>query len=228
MECYLNVYDIHDSNQYLYSLGSGFYHTGVEINGYEYSFSNHGVAKTRPRLSEFGNLRDHLLMGVYSGSINELSQTIAMLRDGDFQQGTYNVTTKNCNHFSDALLMVLLNVHVPAWVNRMANIASNLPVGQSQNQETTETFAAPGKVREPAMPVKVEDKSQPTNEPGLLSSIFSWFGYGSSSVNSSNFQPVAPGQNPPPTAQKSSSNPTAKKELTEQQKKLLAKMKEKA
>ena len=32
------IYDLSPANKYLYSIGLGFYHTGVEFNGKEYSF----------------------------------------------------------------------------------------------------------------------------------------------------------------------------------------------
>jgi hypothetical protein len=41
----LNVYDLHDSNQYLYALGMGVFHSGVEINGTEWSFGACATAR---------------------------------------------------------------------------------------------------------------------------------------------------------------------------------------
>ena len=41
----LNIYDLpgaEDTNAAMNPLGLGFYHSGVEINGYEYSFSTFG------------------------------------------------------------------------------------------------------------------------------------------------------------------------------------------
>ena len=32
--------------------------------------------------------------------------------------------TKNCNHFSDAFVFALLNVRIPGYVNRLANLGS--------------------------------------------------------------------------------------------------------
>ena len=37
-EVYLNVYDLNDNNEYLYHIGLGFYHTGVQIGREEYTF----------------------------------------------------------------------------------------------------------------------------------------------------------------------------------------------
>ena len=34
----LNVYDLVPANGFLYGIGMGFYHSGVEINGQEYTY----------------------------------------------------------------------------------------------------------------------------------------------------------------------------------------------
>lgn len=36
-EVYLNVYDLAEVNSFIYHLGFGFFHSGVEINGREYT-----------------------------------------------------------------------------------------------------------------------------------------------------------------------------------------------
>jgi len=35
---YLNIYHLNPNNSFLYKIGLGFYHTGIEVNGMEYSF----------------------------------------------------------------------------------------------------------------------------------------------------------------------------------------------
>jgi hypothetical protein len=234
MDVHLNVYDLHDSNRYLHSMGTGFYHTGVEVNGYEYSFSDAGVMRTKPRLDNFGVLRDHVLMGQFDGAMGEVNQILSSLREGDFRPGTYNVTTRNCNHFSDAFMMLLLEIHIPNWVNRMANAASSLPIGQQQQQQQPNAgFSAPGKVKDPTLPVKIEVSKKPeapseeNNNPGLISSIFSWFGNSPAPSQHAVPPPVAsqPVQPAVNTTKPATTTPGKKKELTEQQKQLLAKMK---
>ena len=55
----LNVYDLSPSNKYLYSIGLGFYHSGVEVNGKEYSFGGNpemmstGVTQFHSKISEY-------------------------------------------------------------------------------------------------------------------------------------------------------------------------------
>jgi hypothetical protein len=127
VEIYLNVYDLPDqtsTNNALSNIGLGFYHSGVEYNGYEYSFSQQqGVIRTRPCLPDFGVLREHLMMGQYMGTKSEFENILNALRTGDlFSPGQYHVVHRNCNHFSEALCMSAIGVSIPAWVNRAASI----------------------------------------------------------------------------------------------------------
>ncbi|KAI5054511.1 hypothetical protein GOP47_0030593, partial [Adiantum capillus-veneris] len=51
---YLNVYDVSHLNSYLYWLGLGIFHSGVEVHGVEYAFGAHdyptsGVFEVEPR-----------------------------------------------------------------------------------------------------------------------------------------------------------------------------------
>ena len=39
----LHVYDLHDANNYLHSVGLGAYHSGVEVFGVEYAFGGSDV-----------------------------------------------------------------------------------------------------------------------------------------------------------------------------------------
>mmetsp|Transcript_17315 Transcript_17315/g.41372 ORF Transcript_17315/g.41372 Transcript_17315/m.41372 type:complete len:119 (-) Transcript_17315:1744-2100(-) len=57
----LNVYDLTDSNKYVYWCGFGAFHTGVEVYGIEYAYGGHpydmsGLFATEPR-NPPGNVR---------------------------------------------------------------------------------------------------------------------------------------------------------------------------
>jgi hypothetical protein len=132
-EILLNIYDLNEINDYLYGMGIGFFHTGVEIQGFEFSFSSQGIIKTRPRLPQFGKFREQILMGVYNGSHHSMYAIIYKLQTSEFGVGKYHTTKKNCNHFSDTLCYELLKVNIPNWINRAANIGSViLPIGDIQ------------------------------------------------------------------------------------------------
>jgi hypothetical protein len=42
----------------------------------------------------------------------------------DFRDHSYNIIFKNCNHFSEAFIRILLGKDIPAYVNRLAYIGS--------------------------------------------------------------------------------------------------------
>ena len=43
----INIYDLSPYNNYLIKIGLGMYHTGVEVNGREYTFGGHpGLVST--------------------------------------------------------------------------------------------------------------------------------------------------------------------------------------
>jgi len=235
LQIVLNIYDIHQSNSVLYSVGAGFYHTGVEVNGYEYSFSPSGVLRTRPRLPEFGTLREQMTMGTYNEGMSGINAVISTLRNSRFQQGAYDTMHLNCNHFSDAFCLATVHQSIPSWVNRMAGMGALATSKPSSADKSGDKMAAPGVVKSPDM-LKSGNTKQPeqakTNESAageevtISQSIFSWFGWGSTessaTPNTNSAQDTASGDRPTNTAATSSSK---KKELTDKQKELLAKIK---
>ncbi|RLN67252.1 hypothetical protein BBJ29_007276 [Phytophthora kernoviae] len=64
-------------------------------------------------------------MGFFDGSSQEARQ-LAFSLSSDFEGGTYNLFTKNCNTYADALCQLLLNKSIPAYVNRAAYFGSFL------------------------------------------------------------------------------------------------------
>jgi PPPDE putative peptidase domain len=44
--------------------------------------------------------------------------------EAEFGPNNYNIITRNCNSFSNAFCMALLNKPIPAWVNRLAYMGS--------------------------------------------------------------------------------------------------------
>lgn len=254
-EVFLNVYDLHDSNGALHTVGMGFYHTGVEVRGWEYSFSDSGIHRTRPRLPEFGNFREQISMGIYTGSINEVNNVVTSMGCERFAPGRYNLTSLNCNHFSDALCQLLTAQRIPDWINRMAGIGSTFAPTVSKpntNNATSSSggtsFAAPGVVSSPTDPVPVKsttaglpvtkssssstraDESK-TADGGSVwtSSLFSWFGGGGASSSNNSIATSSAGATTTPvtatTTKSKAAGETTKKELTEKQKALLQKMK---
>jgi hypothetical protein len=60
---------------------------------------------------------------IYQGNSRDIDTILDDLRH-DFKGDDYNIIQKNCNSFSDAFVMKLLNVPIPSYINRLANIGS--------------------------------------------------------------------------------------------------------
>jgi len=66
----LNIYDLSPANDYLYPIGFGLHHSGVEILGVEYSFaSGGGIFESRPKVAP-GMLRSMCDMRAILYNIN--------------------------------------------------------------------------------------------------------------------------------------------------------------
>lgn len=119
----LNVYDLSPSNEYLFPLGMGLHHTGVEIAGREYSFASEGgIYESSPRQAPGARFRCQLDLGTFDGGTKELNSALDELRhNGGFGSGrSYNLIRKNCNHFCNALAYQLLKRPIPPYINRLA------------------------------------------------------------------------------------------------------------
>ena len=100
----LHVYDLTPWNHYLMKIGLGAFHTGVAIDGREYTF---------------GGAQDGMIIGIFShipknvdkvfrtsielGEIESLSIVDELIDDleEDYQSTDYDIINRNCNHFSD-------------------------------------------------------------------------------------------------------------------------------
>ncbi|CAH0479510.1 unnamed protein product [Peronospora belbahrii] len=122
----LNIYDLVEANEYIAPLGLGIFHSGVEIAGEEFSYaSGAGIFSSRPRQAPGARFRGSIAMGIFEGSFQEAHQ-LAYSLSSDFEGEAYNLFTKNCNTYADALCQVLLNKSIPAYVNRAAYFGSFL------------------------------------------------------------------------------------------------------
>ena len=146
---FLNVYDLAPANDYLYPMGCGFHHSGVEIMGSEYSYaSGAGVFDSAPKHAPGARFREQIEMGSFDGGQTELKKALDDVRE-DFSPDEYNLIRKNCNHFSAALCWRLLRKRIPAHVNRLADLGvccscllprqlvEHAPVGDPNNTSST-------------------------------------------------------------------------------------------
>ena len=97
---FLNVYDLNEqSNEYLYPLGLGVYHSGVEISGIEYTFAGEsGIYEMTPKHAPPAKFRESIDLGLSPGA-REISNAIEELKKS-FKGTDYHVLNKNCNHFA--------------------------------------------------------------------------------------------------------------------------------
>ncbi len=74
----VHVYDLSDANKYLHRVGLGFYHTGVEVQGREYTFTEEGVIAHPPRA--VSRYRQSIVLGRMEQD-QEISACVRVLRE---------------------------------------------------------------------------------------------------------------------------------------------------
>lgn len=123
---YLNVYDLTPMNGYAYWLGLGVYHSGVQVHGVEYAFGSHehpttGIFEGTPKQCEGFAFRKQILIGWTEKNRREVKGVMAELAS-DYKGVSYNLITKNCNHFCNDACVRLTGNTIPSWINRLARI----------------------------------------------------------------------------------------------------------
>ncbi|KAI3671496.1 hypothetical protein L1987_87234 [Smallanthus sonchifolius] len=123
---YLNVYDLTSMNGYAYWLGLGVYHSGVQVHGVEYAFGCHdqattGIFEGEPKQCEGFTFRKQILIGWTEMNLREVRGIMEDLA-GDYKGISYNLITRNCNHFCKDVCVRLTGNSIPSWINRLARI----------------------------------------------------------------------------------------------------------
>ncbi|KAI3684348.1 hypothetical protein L6452_33571 [Arctium lappa] len=121
---HLNVYDLTSMNGCAHWLGIGVYHSGVEVHGVEYAFGSHenattGIIEGEPKEWKGFTFRKQILIGWTEMSLREIRGIMEEL--GEYYKGTsYNMITRNCNHFCNDVCIRLTGKPIPNWINRLA------------------------------------------------------------------------------------------------------------
>ncbi|KAM0271908.1 hypothetical protein ACHAQH_008910 [Verticillium albo-atrum] len=117
----------------LWSVGASLLHSGVVINGREYAYGGHdrrgmtGVYWTSPKTEPpGGTFKCELLHGFTFMTEQEIEKILDEVSK-EFQGTSYNLLTKNCNHFTSELCLKLTGQSGPGWLNRAASIGVALP-----------------------------------------------------------------------------------------------------
>ncbi|KAI8975310.1 PPPDE putative peptidase domain-containing protein, partial [Mycotypha africana] len=111
----------------------GVFHSGVQIGDKEYCFGGHslpnitGVFVVEPKVGipEL-TLKQTIDMGTTDLSKREIEELLVTLSD-EFTGPSYNLLTRNCNHFTEAFVEKLTQQPLPPWINRAARIGSMFP-----------------------------------------------------------------------------------------------------
>lgn len=122
----LNVYDLTPVNSYTYWFGFGIFHSGIEVHGKEYGFGAHdfpvsGVFEVEPRSCPGFIYRSSIPLGRINMPPSEF-RTFIECTASEYRGDTYNLISKNCNHFTNDIAWRLTGKHIPGWVNRLARL----------------------------------------------------------------------------------------------------------
>ncbi|KAL0096508.1 PPPDE putative peptidase domain-containing protein, partial [Phycomyces blakesleeanus] len=111
----------------------GIYHSGVEIHGHEYCFGGHeyegitGVFVVEAKIGPPGVLfKQSIHMGCTELSDEAIGQVLKDLSK-EFIGTSYNLLTRNCNHFTETLVQRLVKKPAPKWINRAAKLGTMFP-----------------------------------------------------------------------------------------------------
>ncbi|KAF1911794.1 PPPDE putative peptidase domain-containing protein [Ampelomyces quisqualis] len=135
-EITIHVYDLLPPGKVstvLWAIGSSLLHTGVVIGDREYAYGGHdlrnqtGVYWTKPRLEPPGGTFRQAILHGFSFRPPEDLDSIIHEASVEFQGTSYNLLTKNCNHFTSYLCEKLTGRTAPGWINRAASIGVALP-----------------------------------------------------------------------------------------------------
>lgn len=145
----LNVYDLQHPdnpeavprlNWYLSFLGCGIYHSACVVHGLEYAFGGHaypstGIFTVLPKNAPGAKFKETVEIGrthLTESQVIELIDDMSQLWAGN----SYNLLSRNCNHFASDLCERLTGKAAPEWINRLAWVAERakflLPVGFDQ------------------------------------------------------------------------------------------------
>ncbi|ORX61638.1 DUF862-domain-containing protein [Hesseltinella vesiculosa] len=111
----------------------GIYHSGVEICGKEYCFGGHefkditGVFAVEAKVGPPGLLFKQSVSVGYTRLSDEQIQAVIHGISKEFVGPSYNLLTRNCNHFTDEFCFRLTGKHAPSWINRAAKLGTMFP-----------------------------------------------------------------------------------------------------
>ncbi|KAI3806918.1 hypothetical protein L1987_22836 [Smallanthus sonchifolius] len=165
---YHNVYDLSSVNGCAYWLGLGVYHSGVQVHGVEFAFGFHkqsttGIFEGEPKQCEGFTFRKQIPIGWMEMSLKEVRGFMEELAR-DYTGNSYNLITRNCNHFCIDACIRLTRNPIPNWINRLAKIVG-IEYDNACNKEEMEENPRSGSSRSDS-----SSGSSPASEKSALAS----------------------------------------------------------
>lgn len=110
----LNTYKL-SMNHFISKIGFDLYHTAIEYDGIEYAFGyldsqQSGIYEIIPMTFEDGNFMESLILGYCRK--DSFEAILAKIKK-EYLGNSYNILTKNCNHFTDDLCKRILHKGIP-------------------------------------------------------------------------------------------------------------------
>lgn len=99
------------------------------VHGVEYAFGAHehsttGIFEVEPKMCPGFTFRKSILIGRTDMGPKEVRAFMEKLAV-EYSGNTYNLITKNCNHFCNDACVQLTGKPIPSWVNRLARLGKN-------------------------------------------------------------------------------------------------------
>lgn len=139
----------------------GALHVGIEVFGVEWSFGTGGVSCTPPKQSRHYAYRQTVSMGQTLLAMQEVNAAVlAMQRE--WRGSEYDLFTKNCGTFCNALCVRLGVGNLPAWVTRLAEAG-----GRSKTVRTIADMMVRNGMIGEASPMSQSQQSQMDFSPRL-------------------------------------------------------------
>ncbi|XP_062213613.1 uncharacterized protein LOC133914531 [Phragmites australis] len=110
----------------------GIFHSAVQVYGedewsFGYCLSGSGVFSCPIHKNPMYTYRESIVLGETSCSISEVNQILSQL-SCEWPGYSYDLLSRNCNHFSDVFCEKLGVRKIPGWVNRFANTGDTATV----------------------------------------------------------------------------------------------------
>ena len=91
----------------------GFYHTGLELLGLEFTFCcGPGIVQHLPKMCEFADYLGTVELGNISITMAQLQEILTYMKEeGGFRGDTYDVMERSCNTFTEVGSVVISHCH---------------------------------------------------------------------------------------------------------------------